>query len=75
MTDRPSSAPDPQPPQPRASARPTDRDLLKTLFDLGREVTAVLDLDELLQKIPQLIARLIDFQAFAVYLLDEKRAT
>ena len=32
--------------------------------------TSVLDLDELLQKIPQLIARLTEFQAFAVYLLD-----
>jgi len=46
---------------------------LTTLFALGREVTSVLDLDELLQKIPQLIARLTDFQAFAVYLLDSRR--
>ena len=36
-------------------------------------MTAVLDLDELLQRIPQLIRRLTDFQAFAVYLIDEKR--
>jgi sigma-B regulation protein RsbU (phosphoserine phosphatase) len=43
-----------------------------TLFDLGREVTSVLDLEELLQKIPQLVARLTRFQAFAAYLLDEK---
>ena len=42
-----------------------------TLFELGREVTSVLDLDELLQKIPQLIARLTKFTAFAVYLLDD----
>ncbi len=41
-----------------------------TLFELGREVTSVLDLDELLAKIPQLIARITKFQAFAVYLLD-----
>ena len=32
----------------------------------------MLDLDELLEKIPQLIARLTEFSAFAVYLLDEK---
>jgi len=44
-----------------------------TLFELGREVTSVLDLDELLEKIPQLIARMTRFTAFAVYLLDEKR--
>jgi sigma-B regulation protein RsbU (phosphoserine phosphatase) len=46
---------------------------LLTLFALGREVTSVLDLDELLRKIPVLIARVIDFQAFACYLLDAKR--
>lgn len=46
---------------------------LTTLFALGREVASVLDLDELLRKIPQLIARLTRFQAFAVYLLDPAR--
>ncbi|HZA35109.1 MAG TPA: GAF domain-containing SpoIIE family protein phosphatase [Vicinamibacterales bacterium] len=50
----------------------SDSALLLTLFELGREVTSVLDLDELLEKIPQLIARLTEFSAFAVYLLDEK---
>src|SRR5688572_12171468 len=34
---------------------------------------SVLDLDELLAKIPQLIARLTRFSAFSVYLLDEAR--
>src|ERR1041384_1853431 len=46
---------------------------LTTLFALGREVASVLDLDELLQKIPELIRRLTNFQAFAVYLLDPRR--
>ena len=72
MTDR---IPD-QPSDPRlqSGARmATDTELLSTLFDLGREVTAVLDLEELLAKIPQLIARLTRFSAFSVYLLDEKR--
>jgi sigma-B regulation protein RsbU (phosphoserine phosphatase) len=61
------------------SSRPTTatpaatRELVLTLFELGREVTSVLDLDELLQKIPQLIARLTKFTAFAVYLLDDTR--
>jgi sigma-B regulation protein RsbU (phosphoserine phosphatase) len=54
-------------------ARPTDQQVLKILFDLGREVASVLDLDELLRKVPRLIERLVDFQAFAVYLLDERR--
>ncbi len=72
MTDR---APDP-PSDTRlqGGARVvSDTDLLSTLFDLGREVTSVLDLEELLAKIPQLIARLTEFSAFSVYLLDEKR--
>ncbi|MBI3050238.1 MAG: GAF domain-containing protein [Acidobacteria bacterium] len=51
----------------------SDTALLSTLFELGREVTAVLDLEELLAKIPQLIARLTRFNAFSVYLLDEVR--
>ena len=50
-----------------------DAEILSTLFELGREVTSVLDLDELLAKIPQLIARLTSFNAFSVYLLDERR--
>ena len=52
---------------------PSDTELLSTLFDLGREVMSVLDLEELLAKIPQLIARLTRFNAFSVYLLDEPR--
>jgi sigma-B regulation protein RsbU (phosphoserine phosphatase) len=51
----------------------TDTELLSTLFELGREVTSVLDLEELLVKIPQLIARLTRFSAFSVYLLDDRR--
>jgi len=47
--------------------------MLTTLFDLGRQVTAVLDFEELLAQIPKLIARLIEFDAFAVYLLEERR--
>jgi phosphoserine phosphatase RsbU/P len=58
-------------PSPASAA--VTRELIVTLFELGREVTAVLDLDELLHKIPQLIARMTKFTAFAVYLLDEAK--
>jgi phosphoserine phosphatase RsbU/P len=51
----------------------SERDILLTMFDLGRQVTSVLDVNELLQKTPELIRRLIPFDAFAVYLLDGKR--
>jgi phosphoserine phosphatase RsbU/P len=60
-------------PQAAPSRPATDTDLLSTLFELGREVTSVLDLADLLEKIPQLIAQITRFSAFAVYLLDEAR--
>src|SRR5205823_12076931 len=50
-----------------------DEELVATLFELGREVTSVLDLDDLLKRIPRLIARLTSFTVFSVYLLDERR--
>jgi sigma-B regulation protein RsbU (phosphoserine phosphatase) len=67
LTDSPEdpSAPD--------VIRPSDQELISTLFDLGRQVTSVLDFNELIEQIPRLIARLIAFDAFAVYLLDARR--
>jgi len=56
-------------------ARPSDQDRLATLFALSREVTGVLDLDELLERIPRLIARLTPFGVFSVYLLDDAGET
>src|SRR5262245_11373147 len=63
---------DPPPAVYVSSTTNSTNEQLTTLFALGREVASVLDLDELLQKIPELIARLTKFQAFAVYLLDPK---
>ena len=65
----PDGAPTTAPP-PAASEH---EQLVTTLFDLGRQITSVLDFDELLRQIPKLIGRLIAFDAFAVYLLDERR--
>jgi phosphoserine phosphatase RsbU/P len=59
-------------PAAAAPAPPESRELVSTLFELGREITSVLNLDELLHKIPLLIARITKFQAFAVYLLDPR---
>ena len=61
-----------EPIAPTPVAPPNIRELVITLFELGREITSVLNLDELLHKIPQLIARITNFQAFAVYLLDPR---
>ena len=58
---------------PEPDVRAGALEALTALFALGREVTSVLDLEELLQKIPELISRITKFKAFAVYLLDSKR--
>jgi len=65
-----------QPPDaPPAPEQPVtyEHELVATLFDLGRQVTSVLEFDELLRQIPRLIGRVVPFEAFAVYLLDERR--
>jgi len=62
------------PPSSQQTSAQSERDVLLTLFDLGRQVASVIEFDELLQRIPELISRLMPFDAFAVYLLDEKRA-
>jgi phosphoserine phosphatase RsbU/P len=58
---------------PEHDVRAGALEALTALFALGREVTSVLDLEELLQKIPELISRITKFKAFAVYLLDPKK--
>jgi len=68
--DHPTRLPDAAPDQ---TTRALEADVLSTLFDLGGRVISVLDVEELLEQIPQLIARLIEYQAFAVYLLDRRR--
>jgi GAF domain-containing protein len=68
------STPDAPPPPVLSPANAQDHELVITLFDLARQITAVLDIDELLPQIPRLIGRLIAFEAFAVYLRDDRRS-
>jgi sigma-B regulation protein RsbU (phosphoserine phosphatase) len=63
--------PPPHSPPPTLSGN--ERDILLTLFDLGRKVASVIDLDELLQRIPALVQRLVPFDAFGVYFVNQKR--
>ena len=48
-----------------------DAEAFETLAAIGREVAAVLDLDELLSRIAQLTRRLVDYRTFGILLLDE----
>jgi sigma-B regulation protein RsbU (phosphoserine phosphatase) len=65
----------PSPPTEPLKAGSTEREILLTLFDLGRQLASVIEFDELLERIPDLIRRLIQFDAFALYLFDERRDT
>jgi len=56
-----------------STAGASDAELLTILAELAREVSSVLDLKDLLEKIPNLISRLTNFTVFSVYLLNEQR--
>jgi sigma-B regulation protein RsbU (phosphoserine phosphatase) len=43
---------------------------LTVLNDISRELTSILNLDELLKRIAELLTRLIDYQMFSILLLD-----
>jgi len=48
---------------------------LSVLNEIAIELTSILDLDPLLERVGQLLRRLIDYQMFTVMLLDEKGET
>jgi sigma-B regulation protein RsbU (phosphoserine phosphatase) len=45
---------------------------LEVLNEISRELTSILDLDELLERISQLLRRIIDFQMFSIWLVNER---
>jgi phosphoserine phosphatase RsbU/P len=47
-------------------------ELLAVMVEIGREINEILSLDELLEKIAQLTRRFIDYQIFAILLVDEE---
>lgn len=48
---------------------------LTVLNEIATELTSILDLDPLLERVGQLLRRLIDYQMFSIMLLDEKGET
>jgi len=48
---------------------------LTVLNEISIELTSILDLDPLLERVGQLLRRLIDYQMFTIMLLDEKGQT
>src|ERR1700677_3920817 len=45
---------------------------LAVLNEIAREVTSILDLDPLLERIAELLRRIIDYQMFSILLVDER---
>jgi sigma-B regulation protein RsbU (phosphoserine phosphatase) len=47
--------------------------LLATLYEIGKETSSILDLDQLLQRIAEVVKRVIDYEMFGILLLDEEK--
>ncbi len=56
-------------------ASPARRRPSTVLNEISAELTSILDLDPLLERIGQLLRRLIDYQMFTIMLLDDKGET
>jgi len=48
-------------------------DLLATLHEIGKETSSILDLDLLLQRLAEIVRRVVDFETFGILLLDDER--
>jgi len=51
----------------------SDAEAFEMLAEIGRDVAAVLDLDELFTRIAQLMRRVIDYRTFGIWLLNSGR--
>lgn len=51
----------------------TDPNFLQTLVEINHDITSTLDLDQLLRKIADLTHRIIPYQIFAIFLVDEAK--
>lgn len=54
------------------AAIPVSPETLATMVEIGEQINASLDLDQVLQRSADLIRRLIDYEIFAVLLIDER---
>jgi len=57
----------------RATSRPLElTELLTLIIEVGERINSTLDLDELLARIAEIVKRAIDYEVFAILLLNEK---
>lgn len=60
--------------EPRADATALSPEVIATMIEIGEEINASLDLDDVLAATAALIKRIVPFEIFAVMLLDEAAA-
>jgi sigma-B regulation protein RsbU (phosphoserine phosphatase) len=61
-------------PDPATAEAGSDaRQLLSTLIEINHEITSILDLDELLNKIAELTNRIVPYEIFAIFLVDDEK--
>src|SRR5438876_7136581 len=56
-----------------AAISPEATRFVSTVVEINHEITSILDLDELLQKIAELTNRIVPFDAFAIFLVDYEK--
>src|ERR1051326_8513489 len=61
-------------PDPATAVAGSDaRRFLSTLIEINHEITSILDLDELLKKIAELTNRIVPYEIFAIFLVDDDK--
>src|SRR5262252_5115015 len=56
-----------------AVVSPEARRFVSTLVEINHEITSILDLDELLNKIAELTNRIVPYEIFAIFLVDDEK--
>ncbi len=59
--------------KPNVAPTATDPQFLATLVEINHEITSILDLDQLLRKIADLTYRIVPYEIFAIFLIDDER--
>src|SRR5262245_29172470 len=59
--------------KPDPAAGSSEASFLATLVEINHEITSILDLDQLLNKIAELTQRIVPFEIFAIFLLDDEK--
>src|SRR5262245_50002534 len=59
--------------KPDLAPTPAEANFLSTLVEINQEITSIMDLDQLLKKIADLTHRIVPYEIFAIFLVDEQK--